>query len=113
PTRGNSGPGASPISTLRDVGSRALFVIDRHTGKLVWWVRATGEFRHNAVCVGGGRLYAIDRANAVRVFDLRTGKPVWNAKRAIFGTWLSYSKEYEVLMEAGRMARDTLGDEPR
>src|SRR5207237_10825349 len=31
----------------------------------------------------------------------------------IFGTWLSYSSEHDVLVEAGRVARDTLADEAR
>jgi hypothetical protein len=31
----------------------------------------------------------------------------------VFGTWLSYSNERDVLVEAGRMARDTLSDEPK
>ena len=31
----------------------------------------------------------------------------------VFGTWLSYSAEHDVLVEAGRVARDTLSDEPK
>ncbi|HEX8910891.1 MAG TPA: PQQ-binding-like beta-propeller repeat protein [Humisphaera sp.] len=45
-------------------------------------------------------------------FDLATGKRVWEKPQA-FGTWLSYSAEHDVLMEAGRYARDTLKDEPK
>src|SRR5207302_156245 len=31
----------------------------------------------------------------------------------VFGTWLSYSTKHDVLIEAGRNARDTLFDEPK
>src|SRR5262249_41727527 len=45
--------------------------------------------------------------------DLATGKPRWTAKADVFGTWLSYSAKHDVLVEAGRNARDTLYDEPK
>ena len=41
--------------------SRHLVVMNRHTGKLLWTASAQNGFRHNATCVGGGRLYTIDR----------------------------------------------------
>ena len=41
--------------------SRHLVVMNRHTGQVLWKVSARHAFRHNAICVGGGRLYAIDR----------------------------------------------------
>ncbi len=47
------------------------------------------------------------------VLDLATGKELWSSTREIFGTWLSYSIEHDVLVEAGRTARDTLSDEAR
>ncbi|MCE9532928.1 MAG: malectin, partial [Planctomycetes bacterium] len=31
----------------------------------------------------------------------------------VFGTWLSYSEKHDVLVEAGRVARDSLLDEPK
>ena len=47
----------------RRAGRRAsrLVVMDRHTGKVLWTATARNGFRHNAICIGGGRLYAIDR----------------------------------------------------
>jgi hypothetical protein len=108
-------------------GSRRLVVMDRHTGKILWSATARHGFRHNATCVGNGRLYTIDRLSSEQVirlkkddpeprvlaFDLATGKELWSAEDDVFGTWLSYSEKHDVLLEAGRVARDTLYDEPK
>lgn len=131
--------GADPITTAAALSkskiesvaaSKHLVCLDRHSGKLLWTATARDGFRHNAICIGGGRLYAIDRpsgfdvskllrrglpsANQPRVwaFDLASGKTLWSAGDGVFGTWLSYSDKHDVLVEAGRVARDTLLDEP-
>jgi outer membrane protein assembly factor BamB len=111
--------------------SQQLVVLNRQTGQLLWSVTAQGGFRHNAVCIGGGRLYAIDRISAEQLaqlkrrgqtsklkprllaLDLATGREVWHSDADVFGTWLSYSTQYDMLVEAGRVARDTLTDEPK
>lgn len=111
--------------------SNRLVVIDRNSGETLWTATARSGFRHNAICIGGGRLYGIDRLSGAQfsrlkrrgenpafnprlvVFDLKTGKEVWSTEQDVFGTWLSYSVEHDVLVEAGRNARDTLGDEPK
>lgn len=111
--------------------SRYLTVLDRHTGKVLWTAKAKLGFRHNAICAGGNSLFAIDRLSgaqlarmranseeptdnaAVIAFDLHTGKERWRDATETFGTWLSYSEKYDVLVEAGRVARDTLTDEPK
>src|SRR5262249_6096314 len=116
--------GRGPVSS-----SLRLTVLDRKTGRVLWSAAARAGFRHNAVCLGGGRLYAVDRVSddhqarlrrrgedpevpaRLVAFDLRTGKEVWGMTRDVFGTWLSYSEKYDVLVEAGRQARDTLLDE--
>jgi outer membrane protein assembly factor BamB len=113
------------------VSSNRLIVMDRSTGKVLWTATARSGFRHNAICLGGGRMYCVDRASGAEVsrlkrrgeepkhkprlvvFDLKTGAEVWSSEEDIFGTWLSYSAERDVLVEAGRTARDTLGDEPK
>jgi hypothetical protein len=46
-------------------------------------------------------------------FDLATGREVWQTRDDVFGTWLSYSGQSDVLVESGRAARDTLPDEPK
>jgi outer membrane protein assembly factor BamB len=111
--------------------SGRLIVMERGTGKPLWTAAARSGFRHNAICVGGGRIYCIDRASGAELsrrkrrgedlvypprliaFDLETGKEVWSTEEDIFGTWLSYSEEHQALVEAGRNARDTLNDEPK
>lgn len=112
-------------------GSRRLHVLDRESGEELWQVEATNYFRHNAICAGGGRLYAVDllseteqermkrrgetpdTVSALRVYDLATGQDIWGTEADVFGTWLSYSAEHDVLIEAGRPGRDVLSDEAR
>ncbi|HXX92938.1 MAG TPA: PQQ-binding-like beta-propeller repeat protein, partial [Planctomycetota bacterium] len=111
--------------------SRRLVAMDRRTGKVLWEAQARAAFRHNAICAGGGRLYAIDRLSGPQVdrlkkknevpkivprmvaFDLRDGKELWQSEEDVFGTWLSYSEGRDILVEAGRVARDTLVDEAK
>ena len=111
--------------------SRELVVMNRKSGKVLWTAQARSGFRHNAICVGGERLYCIDRLSGPQLsklkrrgeepkhqprltaFDLATGKELWSTEDDVFGTWLSYSAERDVLVEAGRTAKDTLSDEPK
>ncbi|TXT19838.1 MAG: hypothetical protein FD138_4299 [Planctomycetota bacterium] len=113
------------------VSSHRLVVMDRSNGKVLWTADARSGFRHNAICLGGGRMYCIDRPSGAEinrlkrrgekpkqeprlvVFDLKTGNELWSTEEDVFGTWLSYSAERDVLVEAGRTASDTLGDEPK
>lgn len=111
--------------------SKHLVVMNRHTGEVLWTAGARAGFRHNGVCAGGGRLYAIDRMSGTQLkrlarenkvpdakarivaFDLETGAQVWESEQDVFGTWLSYSERFDILVESGRVARDTLQDEPK
>jgi len=102
--------------------SKRIVAMDRKSGKVLWKLDSQRGFRHNAICIGGGKLYAIDRlpeavsrgggASLIAV-DLKSGKPAWTAAQKIFGTWLGYSAENGVLLEAGRSGRDMLQGEPR
>ncbi len=120
-----------PIEKAAVSSSKYLVVLNRHSGQVLWTAAARSGFRHNTVCLGGGRLYCIDRPSddhlaklrrrgeaaaaqaRLLALDLRTGREVWSTEAGVFGTWLSYSARYDVLVEAGRVARDTLDDEPR
>lgn len=111
--------------------SKHLAVMDRQSGKVLWTATAQSGFRHNAICFGGDRVYCIDRLSGPEVarlkrrgeepkylprlvvFDARTGKELWSTEVDVFGTWLSYSAKYDILVEAGRVARDTISDEPK
>jgi hypothetical protein len=111
--------------------SKRLVVMDRHSGKVLWSAAARSGFRHNAICIGGGRIYAIDRLSGPELarlkrrgetpsvkprlvaYDLKTGQQLWQSEAEVFGTWLSWSAKHDVLLESGRVARDTLSDEPK
>jgi outer membrane protein assembly factor BamB len=111
--------------------SKRLVVMDRHTGRVRWSATAESGFRHNAICIGGDRLYCIDRLSGPQlarlkrrgeepnnkarllVLDLKTGRALWQTDVDVFGTWLSYSTDRDILIEAGRVARDTISDEPK
>ena len=116
--------------TLDRTASREIVVMDRRTGKVLWRRPAAASFRHNAICLGGEMLFCIDRmptdvtrrmlrrgirpgaADTLLALDLRTGKERWRATGAIFGTWVSYSGDHDVLLQAARPSRDMLADEP-
>ena len=111
--------------------SRQLVVMDRHTGKVTWTADSVNGFRHNAMCAGGNRVYAVDLLSQGRLarlkrrgeepqapstltaFNIATGEVLWSTDAEVFGTWLSYSAEHDVLVEAGRPNRDVLADEAR
>jgi outer membrane protein assembly factor BamB len=136
PEPGKGGALAKALKTLKGftgdnyVSSQRLVVMDRRSGKVLWQTSARDGFRHNATAVGGGRLFTIDRlsgdqlarlklkdadapAPRLLAFDLKTGEPLWSAEADVFGTWLSYSAKHDVLVESGRVNRDSLFDEPR
>jgi outer membrane protein assembly factor BamB len=111
--------------------SENLVVMDRASGRILWTAVARSGFRHNALCAGGGRVYVIDRPSADHLarlqrrgdasaakprlvaYELAGGREVWSSTAEVFGTWLSYSAARDVLIESGRVARDTLNDEPK
>lgn len=113
------------------IASKRLYVLNRHDGRVLWSLDAQFQFRNNAICVGGGRLYCVDLlSNAERdllkrrgqqptqksklsALDLATGRVVWSTDQDVFGTWLSYSSKHDVLVESGRPGRDVLRDEPK
>ncbi|MEN6347610.1 MAG: PQQ-binding-like beta-propeller repeat protein [Armatimonadia bacterium] len=110
--------------------SRRIIVLDRASGKPLWQVEAKCAFRHNAICVSPNLLFCIDRLPdpilqtmqrrgeepvskpSLLALDLHTGRLVWRADADVFGTWLSYSVERDILLQSGRPSRDMLTDEP-
>ncbi|MBN2294076.1 MAG: PQQ-binding-like beta-propeller repeat protein [Pirellulales bacterium] len=110
--------------------SRGVVVMDRHNGSVLWSYQARFGFRNNTIVAGADKLFAIDAMPAsikdvlgrrgmmpegkpiLWAFDIHTGKPVWSRDEKITGTWLGYSKEHDVLLQAGRASRDMLKEEP-
>jgi outer membrane protein assembly factor BamB len=110
-------------------GSRRLMVFDRVSGKLLWEREAEFNFRHNNIAVGVDRLFCIDsmtkeRASslarrgiqlkgkpALLALDLRTGKELWKESSQVFGTFLNYSLEHDIVVQASSKYRDRAEDE--
>jgi outer membrane protein assembly factor BamB len=95
--------------------SKALVVMDRHSGAILWTRDAAESFRHYGICAGGGKVFCIDRMapeviekaarrgerrkGAARMFalDARTGTVVWQTDQHV-GEQLAYSAEHDVLL---------------
>jgi len=116
-----------PIDTKRDfavnaprgAGGKWLAAFDAAAGKDLWVKRATCGFRSSGVAVSGGKVFCIDGLSkgemelakrrgvdttakaTLAAYDARTGKQLWLTDEDIFGTWLGYSAERDVLVQAG------------
>ncbi len=111
------------------MGSRTLTVLDRHTGKVLWERQATHNFRHNTIVAGHDKIFCIDGLSSAKMsfmtrrgmrfentprilaLDARTGEALWTEDENVFGTWLAYSEEHDVLLQAGARAGDRAPDE--
>ncbi|WP_417383485.1 PQQ-binding-like beta-propeller repeat protein [Gimesia sp.] len=121
---GKDGPAATDLSA-----SQGLIAYDRHSGEILWQVDAIHSFLHNAIVAGKNRIYCLDKLPAsaekklsrrglvdpskyrIVCFDILTGKELWSTRDHIFGSWLGYSEEYDLLLQAGARAKDRLSDE--
>ena len=120
-----------PLYDYDITSSRRLIIIDRHTGEVFWTRDSEQGFGHNAIVVGDDRIFCIDTmpprvSGALRMrlgkyrfgepkliaLDVHSGKVIWSTDKDIFGTWLSYSEEYDILLQSGRSSRDMLMGEP-
>lgn len=116
---------------LNASSSQRIHVLDRFTGEERWSREAKIGFRHNAIVSASGRMFVIDglSEDALKLFDRRgispdapsrviameakTGRVAWEADSHVFGTFLSYSAEHDILVEGGvRDGRSHLTDEP-
>ncbi|NQT86542.1 hypothetical protein HQ560_07250, partial [bacterium] len=109
--------------------SKWLLAMNRHTGNVLWARFAAHGFHHNAIAIGGGRVFCVDRLpvpllTALRrrgeephasarllAVGVRTGEVLWSTGENIFGTWLGYAAERDILLLGARASRDML-DEP-
>jgi len=104
--------------------SRKLVVMDRHTGHVRWTIEARHGFLHNGIVAGQDKIFCIDApppyfrrdaANNGRsdtadgrllALDVHTGQTVWTDDDRAFGSWLSFSEPFGVLLEAHRQSHD-------
>lgn len=110
--------------------SRRLVVMNRYSGEILWTREAEIGFRHNTIVTAAGQLFLIDGLSdqastalqrrgqqpshpTILALDAATGQIRWENSEGVFGTWLGYSEDHDVLVQAGRRGglRD-LPDEP-
>ncbi|MEX0642777.1 MAG: PQQ-binding-like beta-propeller repeat protein, partial [Pirellulales bacterium] len=116
--------------------STTFFALDAETGELRWRYDAQKSIRHNAIAVGEGTIYLIDRGLAEEdkldpqdaraslpavkevnqplgtlvALDSKTGRIVWK-KPGAFGTMLVYSPQYDALLMSYQPTRFKLPSE--
>lgn len=115
--------------SLDRAGSLALVGFDRKTGKQLWQVDARHSFWNNAIVAGRGLIYCLDKNPQpvedklkrrgtklpddyrIVAVDAQTGETKWQVDDGIFGTWLGYSEQSDLLLQAGAAASDRLSVE--
>ena len=109
--------------------SRALLIMDRKQGDVHWSMDSTHGFLHNGTVAGNTRLYCLDKLppdvegqlqrrglpipDTYRLVacDIRTGEILWEANDTVFGSFLAYSPEHDILLQSTRPSRDTVRGE--
>jgi len=138
--RGEKYPKVEPGKIFEDIigveinatyasASKKLVVMDRKSGKVLWSRDAVSNFRHNAIVPAGDKVFCIDamsrgklgwlkrrglkleRPARLYALDARTGKVIWKTDEDVFGTWLAYSAEHDVLIQCGSAYRDRAFDD--
>jgi len=130
--------GASPIAVTKggfepqrySSASKRLVAMDRRSGRVLWTRNAEYNFRHNNIAVAAGKVFCIDGLSRAKLdllkrrggslneyqphllaFDVRTGQILWSTDQHVFGTFLNYSTEHDILLQAGSAHRDRAKDE--
>jgi outer membrane protein assembly factor BamB len=128
----------NPDSTIKEdekfgnydiTASKELFILDRFNGKKLWSITANHGFIHNAVIVGDDILFCLDKlpqnletrlrrrgeppppGSRLLYLDMKTGKKIYEETKNIFGTWLGYSSEHKLLLQATAPSSDMLNGE--
>jgi outer membrane protein assembly factor BamB len=125
-TAAKAGFGSKSLDRAASVG---LVGFDRHTGKQLWKVSANHSFWHNGIVAGAGKIFCLDKnpshieqalqrrgkslptSYRIVALDHLTGKVQWEVKEGIFGTWLGFSEQHDLLLQAGAQASDRLTSE--
>jgi len=122
-------PRRAKFNNFDYTASRELIIMDRFTGRELWRIQANHGFIHNAVIAGDGMLFCLDKlpqhletklkrrgqeqppGSRMLYLDVMTGKIIYEDTTRIFGSWLGYSDEYKLLLQANRPSRDMLTGE--
>lgn len=106
--------------------SLALVGFDRNSGEQLWQVNANHSFWHNGIVAGNGKIFCLDKnphaieealkrrgksapkTYRILAIDAATGERRWEYSDWIFGTWLGYDAEKDLLLHAGARASDRL-----
>jgi outer membrane protein assembly factor BamB len=114
--------------------STSLFALDVNTGTLKWKYDANDSIRHNAIAIGNGRVYLMDRPIAeidkieydkskrrgetvvhppgvLLALDMQTGDEVWRNEQNIYGTMLALSETHDALLMSYQSTRFQLDSE--
>ena len=108
--------------------SLELFALDGKTGDVLWTRPAQHSIRHNAIAVGGGLIFFIDRPRApfdidwkappvnhpggeLIALDAASGERAWSTSEGVYGTVLIYSADHDALLTGYQSARNTLRSE--
>jgi outer membrane protein assembly factor BamB len=104
------------VSDMRTLLSESteLFALDPETGRQRWSYRARESIRHNAVVIGGGSVFLLDRPleqqdrrrgkretgkeGTLLCLDAKTGRERWKADEDIYGTTLALSVRHSILL---------------
>jgi len=122
-------PGKPMFRNFDITASKELIVMDRFTGREIWRIKANHGFIHNAVIAGDGMMFCLDKlpqgvetrlkrrgmdlpeGSRLLYLDIKTGEILHEETENIFGSWLGYSSEHKLLLQANRPSRDMLTGE--
>lgn len=111
-------------SDMSDMLSESIlfFALDAETGRLKWTYKPEHSIRNNAIAIGNGYVYIVDRPLAMVdllergvaerrgqdvpehptgtliKLDANDGRIIWKNSRDIYGTMLALSKKYDLLL---------------
>ncbi len=99
--------------------SRRLIVMNRHSGEVLWDRDAQVGFRHNGIASSGDNIFVVDglpeqamellarrgeepnEKSEVISLDLETGDEIWRSEGQVYGDYLLYSEEHDILVRSG------------
>lgn len=131
-TLGTAIKDVNQIAGLDRIASKRLVVMNRQTGQVLWTLEAQRGFIHNGIVAGQGKIFCLETVPYVTriknkestaknakpevldpapqqrllAVDLHSGQILWEKHDVVFGSWLSYSPQHDILLQAYRKSRD-------